>query len=103
MNNDKLLRQLHDKATRGEELSSTERQQLDSWYARQDENEHAELVSKSDGETTAKLQAEVDSAVGQLSAVTQQIQALTTANESVRREISELQQRLVQQTRAPSA
>jgi hypothetical protein len=41
MNTDAAGQQLHDRATRGEALSTAERAQLDAWYARFDAEEGA--------------------------------------------------------------
>lgn len=47
MMDDELARQLHDRATRGEELSPAEKAHLDDGYARQDEEE-ARLLAGAD-------------------------------------------------------
>jgi hypothetical protein len=47
MGNDDLARQLHDRVTRDEELSSTEQAYLENWYARQDAEESKLLAGVS--------------------------------------------------------
>ena len=45
MKTDDLMQILHDKATRGESLSNTEKEQLDAWYEVQDKLEN-DLLTK---------------------------------------------------------
>ncbi len=47
---------------------------------------------------TARLRAELDDAIAQLVAVSQQLQSQSAENESLRREIAALERRLVQRT-----
>jgi hypothetical protein len=97
MTEDDLVRQLHDKATRGLALSAEEQAHLAQWYARQDQEEGARLSRPSPAPSVATLQVQVDASVAQLLTVTERIQTLAAENEAVRREVSALQQRLAQQ------
>ncbi len=70
MSTDTVGQQLHDRATRGEPLSTEERAQLDVWYARLDAEEGAVLAGAVlPGRITA-LQAQIATALAHLSTVT---------------------------------
>jgi len=103
MSTDELARQLHDRATRGEELSAVEQAQLESWYARQDEEESKLLARASTSTTFASLRSQVDAAVRQLVTTTQRIQSLADENEVLRREIASLHHQLSQTPTAQPA
>lgn len=94
MPDESLVKQLHDKATRGIVLSASEQAQLDAWYAEQDKLESAQLDLTNSPQRLAALHTQVETALTQLLAVTQRIQELTTQNEAVRREIVALQRQL---------
>lgn len=96
MNTEALL-ELHDRATRGSVLSIDERAQLRQWYAEQDQAE-AEILARAPAPQTARLRAELDDAIAQLVAVSQQLQSQSAENESLRREIAALERRLAQRT-----
>jgi peptidoglycan hydrolase CwlO-like protein len=93
---DELMKQLHDKATRGVALSPTEQTRLAAWYAQQDQEEEVLLTRVTPSPSLVALQAQVDSAVAQLLATTQRIQNLVTHNDSLRRDIATLQEQLTQ-------
>jgi hypothetical protein len=95
--NTQAMLELHDRATRGGVLSADERAQLQQWYAEQDQAE-AEMLARAPAPQTARLRAEVDDAIAQLVAVSQQLQSQCTENESLRREIAALEHRLAQRT-----
>jgi len=63
MSTDELVKQLHDKATRGIVLSTIEQAQLDAWYAQQDQEEGALLTQTSPPGTLVALQTQVDTGV----------------------------------------
>ncbi len=88
------LKQLHDKASRGEMLTTTERAQLEQWYAMQDATEFKALGLDAAEKTLATLQTQIDSALTQLLTVTRRIQEVASENETLRREISTLRQQL---------
>ena len=95
MSTTELMKQLHDKATRGVMLSTIEQAQLDAWYAQQDQEESALLAQASPPQALAILQTQIDTAVAQLHAVTQRLQELVTHNEALRRDNAALQQQLL--------
>jgi peptidoglycan hydrolase CwlO-like protein len=97
MISDDLGKQLHDRATRGETLSTEEQRLLEEWYVEQDRIEMTELGLATETEMVASLQSQVDSALAQLTAVTKRIQEIAEENETLRREIAALRQQLVQQ------
>lgn len=94
MISDELGRQLHDQATRGEELTTTEKKQLENWYALQDSAESSLLKSASAEPNISELRTQVEVVLSQLSAVTQRIQQVAAENEMLRREIAALHQQL---------
>ena len=95
MVSDDLAKQLHDRATRGETLSTEEQRQLESWYASQDTTESKALGLATGEKTLATLQAQVDAALAQLMAVAKRIQEIASENETLRREIATLRHQLV--------
>jgi hypothetical protein len=96
MNTHTAGQQLHDRATRGEALSDEERAQLQEWYAQLDREESATLNKNVRPASIAALQAQIETALAQLATVTQRIQALTSENAELGREIASLQSLLVQ-------
>jgi len=59
---EKLGRQLHDRATRGEKLSKEDQMLLDAWYEAQDRAEMNGLnLTATEEAKTIKLQKEIDS------------------------------------------
>lgn len=97
MENNTLVRQLHTKTTRGETLTSAEEATLEAWYAKQDAEENALLVSTAPKAVTLQnLRSEVEASSAQMLAVTQRIQALIEENEALRQEIAALTQQLAQ-------
>lgn len=103
MSKAELVKQLHDKATRGIALSTIEQAQLDAWYAQQDQEEGAFLTRTSPPQTLVTLQTHVATAVAQMLAVTQRLQELALHNDALRRDIAALQQQLTRPSPAPSA
>ncbi|MCI0485509.1 MAG: hypothetical protein L0229_02805 [Blastocatellia bacterium] len=94
MVSDKTGRQLHDRATRGEELSVEEQSQLQRWYDAQDRAESDMLnITAPDGSVTA-LQAQVDSALQQLAAITHRLQEIAAENDALRNENAELRRQV---------
>lgn len=102
MSSIELVKQLHDKATRGITLSTIEQARLDAWYAQQDQEEDALLTQTSPPHTLVALQTQVDTAVAQLHAVTQRLQELVIHNDTLRRDIAVLQQQLTHPSPAQS-
>jgi hypothetical protein len=87
---------LHDRATRGLQLSLAEQAQLEAWYAQQDEAEHQLLHTRAATLPTSVLQGQIKLALTQLATVTQRIQELTLQNEELRREVAALKLQLTQ-------
>jgi len=95
MVSDDLVKQLHDRVTRGGTLSAEEQRQLENWYANQDTAESKALGLATGEKTLATLQAQVDAALAQLMTVAKRIQEIASENETLRREIATLRHRLV--------
>jgi peptidoglycan hydrolase CwlO-like protein len=96
MVSDKLGKQLHDRATRGEALSPEEQAQLENWYATQDRAEADQLGLTATTETVASLQTQIDSALTSLTTITRRIQEIAEENQALRREITALCRQLAQ-------
>ena len=96
MKND--LHQLHDKATRGESLTTEEEAALAAWYARQDQEENALLTSSSHSAAPDALWDEVRRTLTRLEVTAQQVRAQAEENEALRRDIAALTQRLTPRT-----
>lgn len=96
--NDEHGRQLHDRATREEELSKEDQILLDAWYEAQDRAEFKSLnLTSPDEAKTTKLQKEIDSVLIQLRTATKRIQEITRENDVLRQEIDRMRQQLTQQ------
>ena len=88
---DELGRQLHDRATRGEDLSKEDQILLDEWYEAQDRAEMKVLnLAATDEAKTIKLQKEIDSVLIQLRTATKRIQEITRENDVLRQEITRM-------------
>ncbi|MFQ5859019.1 MAG: initiation control protein YabA [Anaerolineae bacterium] len=96
MVSDNTGKRLHDRATRGEELSEEEQAQLEAWYAIQDRAEADELGLTGLTEAVAALEVQIDSALTQLATVIRRIQELTEENQALRRENAALRRQLAQ-------
>ena len=95
--NDRLARQLHDKATRNEPLTAEEETALAAWYAQQDQIEAAVLASSSKPSLALDaLRGEVENALMRLQDTAQQVRAQADENEALRRDIAALTQKLAQ-------
>jgi uncharacterized coiled-coil DUF342 family protein len=89
------IRDLHDRATRGETLSVEEQSLLDAWYAQQDASESAQIAGAVSGPVSRQtIQEQIDATIERLQAVTGQIQGVLEENERLRREIDSLTIRL---------
>jgi chromosome segregation ATPase len=95
MTRDEHAHLLHDRATRGEVLSSEEQLRLEHWYAEQDRAEQA-VLDANQTTTRATLQQQVDAALAQLHSVVQQIEDLSHQNDALRRNIAAAQRQLAQ-------
>ena len=96
MISDGLGQKLHDRATRGAQLSPEEKEKLETWYARQDDQEAKELNLEATSDSTTVLRAQVNTALAQLAAVTERIRQLATENDNLRRENALLRAQLAQ-------
>lgn len=103
MNSESRVQQLHDRATRGEVLTSEEQAELERWYADQDNAEATMLYVPLSTDENGSLQRQVHATLDQLRVVTERIQALSVENDAVRREIAELRQRLTQRPASRTA
>lgn len=92
MTDDTLVRQLHDKATRGDTLTEAERAILEAWYNQKDHEEAVLLNSSTPGALTTldALREQLAAALARLREETQRIQAQAEENEALRREIAAL-------------
>jgi len=97
MNSDDLGQDLHDRATRGEQLSPENQMQLDAWYAAQDRAEMETLSGTMPVRDAAILQTQVDAAMEQLTTLSRRIQKTAAENAALRREINILRRRLAAQ------
>jgi hypothetical protein len=88
------LRQLHDRYTRNDELSSSELEELNAWYAAEDRAEAAELSAAVDPPHLQVLRSEVAAAVSRLSEMAVKIRELCIVNEELRGEIVRYRQEL---------
>jgi hypothetical protein len=93
-NTTNAMKQLHDKATRGEGLSAEEQARLENWYALQDQIEGQTLGLPTHEKTATTLQAQVEAALTQLMTVTNRIQQVAAENEALRRKITALRRQL---------
>jgi predicted nucleic acid-binding Zn-ribbon protein len=94
MISDELGIQLHDRATRGEELTDGEQKQLENWYAVQDSAESSLLKSTTTEPDVSELRTQIEVVLSQLTAITQRIQQVMVENEKLRHEIAALHQQL---------
>lgn len=94
---DKIAKQLHDRATRGESLTPEERTQLENWYMLQDQNESEQLGLSKPDTPNANLQTQIKNALSQLDGITKRIREVTSENEVLRREITSLRRQLTHQ------
>lgn len=89
-------KQLHDRFTRGESLTTNEKQQLEEWYVRQDQLE-SEILKRDDPDGIANLQSQIKTALLQINLASKRIKKATEENEALRREVARLRKRLAQQ------
>jgi hypothetical protein len=100
---DDSAKELHDRATRGIQLSDTERAELEAWYARQDAEESAALAGAQPSQSLELLKVQVGEVMSQLLVTSQRIQAQAAENESLRREVAELKRQLAESLTAQQA
>jgi hypothetical protein len=91
---DDIGQRLHDRATRGETLTSEEQERLRRWYADHDQAEMAQLSAAPVPTRLADLQARVQQVTARVVVQAQRIEALTAENAQLRQEIASLQRLL---------
>ncbi|MCB0077128.1 MAG: hypothetical protein KDD73_06855 [Anaerolineales bacterium] len=96
MNIEEIGKRLHDKATRGESLSSEDHALLKRWYDRQDEEEMRLLDLNPDIEAEMALQDGIDSVLSRIKAVNDEINKLSDDNKIIKSGISKIQQQLTE-------
>lgn len=96
MDRDERMKDLHDRFTRGDSLSESERAELHAWYDEQDQAEAALLARSSERPMTVTLDEQIRAGAQQVRVVARHIEQLVAENEQLRREIGELQRRLVE-------
>ena len=94
MTSNDLVRQWHDRTTRGETLSLEEQAQLQEWYALQDRAEDAVLGLAAPAKSAATIQAQVNAALAQFTTASRRIQEVASENAALRREIAALRRQL---------
>ncbi len=90
---DELGQQLHDRATRGEELSPEEQKQLETWYAELDRAEATDLGSVA-AASEDSLSARIEGTLTEIVKVTKRIQELDRQTREVEQENADLRLRL---------
>ena len=100
MNSNDLAKQLHNRVTRGELLSTEEQTLLANWYDLQDNAESDAFGLTEDNTSLIALQTQVEIALTQLTVATKRIQETASENEALKREIARLRQQLVYQPTA---
>jgi len=93
MASDDLINTLHDTATRGEGLSMEEQEQLENWYAQQDQAE-SQVLSVTHVTTLAALKGQVEAALNRLLTTTKHVQEIAAENDVMRREVAALRHQL---------
>jgi hypothetical protein len=88
------IKQLHDKSTHDQPLSSEEHSLLEEWYAFQDHVEHVALDLTMNKSNWATLHAQIENLLNQLTIVTKRIQEISTENGSLKQEITRLYRQL---------
>ena len=97
MINDEQGRILHDKASKGEQLSEVEQRHLEEWYVYQDHLELEAIQLPTDDSPISNLQAQVEAAFEQLVSLSNRIQKVAAENEQLRNENAILLNQLSQQ------
>ena len=95
---------LHDRVTRGEQLTVAEQRQLDAWYTDLERQESQALFGQPVPPTLAfldptkmeQLQQQIDDLLQQLSATTVRLQEVTDDNKRLRREITVLRTKVAE-------
>jgi hypothetical protein len=86
---------LHERASRGDSLSTLEMEQLEAWYAEKDAQEAQLLKMPGAAVDCVALQAQIDLALEKIGTVSQGIRQVSAENATLKQEIFELQQALI--------
>ena len=86
--------QLHDKASKGIELSGEEQVFLQNWYAEQDNLEMNEINLQDSN--TLSLQKQIEETLDQLSALTNNLRIILIENNKIRTENAKLRDKITQ-------
>ena len=101
---DPLGQSLHEKATRGTELTREEQTSLQQWYSQLDQQEEAILAKSTvSPDTLQPLRNQVDGALAEIAASALKIQAQEAENQRLREEIEALKRLLAQKLTLRSA
>lgn len=100
---DELGKQLHDRATRGQQITVEERNLLAEWYRRLDEEEARQFAEAASASTASVARAEIDKLLAQLVLSAQRLQVVAAENTKLRQEIEDLRRQLAQKQTARSA
>lgn len=98
-----MSQHLHDRATRGEQLTADEMAQLDAWYARNDQQEANELSVSANSEPLDDLRRQLDAALAELAETSQRVRRLASGNQAIREENNILRQQLATRSTTHSA
>jgi hypothetical protein len=99
MSGDNTMLALHDRATRGNVLSSENQTRLEQWYML-DKAQLEMLHSITAEATTADLQSQITVILERCITLSQRIQELTQSNEDARHELVQLRQQVAQHLQA---
>jgi endo-1,4-beta-D-glucanase Y len=94
MISEELGTQLHDRFTRGQLLSAEEMEQLQAWYAENDQEDLAQ-AKITEPTTDAAGPTQVDAVLAQIETATRRIRKLEKQNEALRRANTALQNDLL--------
>lgn len=93
---DHELWQLHVRFANGQKLTPEERARLDAWYEEQDQAETHSDSTIDDQVDVIALQKQIDDLLLQTAEATDNIRKLTAENETLRREVAELREKVAQ-------
>lgn len=94
---------LHNRSTRGEQLTPAEQQILDTWYREQDQAEFFILEQSTPAPDIAALREQLTIAMQHLGRISQSINATLQANTALRHEIARLQGQLLSRVAGQAA
>lgn len=95
---DELAKRLHDKASRGEALSDKEKEILETWYRKLDQEEFDILNLRDEFGDIQKLQRRIEESLIKLTNLARQIQETEEENLALKAEVASLRRQLAQPT-----